>query len=350
MTKQNCTSINPSTQVKRKSTRNKRYTNKEYIEAAIAVHGDYFGYDKVEYITSKVKVEIYCPYCEQYFWQGAGAHLGGYGCGHCRVRKLQETRRVTTSGFIEKAIKKHGFGKYTYEKVVYKDSKSHVIITCPKHGDFMQAPSMHVSGNGCKYCRAELISETLSHTIDDFLRISESVHPKGKYSYDKAIYRRSGDMITITCDVHGDFEQVANDHKMGRGCAKCGAIGNKGAGFGRTRFKESCDKHHNGFGYLYVIKCHNEQESFYKVGITSVSLRRRLSGNVIPYNYTVLYDVFNEGVFIYDLETQLHRLLSDYQHKPKISFGGETECFTTIKPIEKLLKRLSTTEQLQLLA
>ncbi|WP_296137531.1 GIY-YIG nuclease family protein [Psychrobacter sp. B29-1] len=349
MTKQNCTSINPSTQVKRKSTRNKRYTNKEYIEAAIAVHGDYFGYDKVEYITSKVKVEIYCPHCQDYFWQGAGAHLGGYGCGRCRVRKLQETRRVTIDGFIEKAVKKHG-NKYNYEKVVYKNSTSHVTITCPKHGDFKQAPSAHVSGNGCRHCRSELVSKMFAHTSEDFFKSLKGVHKKGHYSYEKAVYTRSNKKIIITCSVHGDFSQQANDHKLGRGCAKCGAIGNKGAGFNRTNFKKSCNKHHDGFGYLYVIKCHDEKEVFYKIGITSVSLRRRLTGNVIPYNYDVLYDVFDEGNFIFDMETQLHRLLKKYKYEPKIGFGGQTECFTTIKPIEKLLKELSTTEQLQLLA
>lgn len=346
MTKQDCNAVATSTQVKRRPARSKRYTNKEYIEAAVAVHGDYFGYDKVEYITSKVKVEIYCPHCQDYFWQGAGAHLGGYGCGRCRVRKISETKQLTTADFIAKAVKTHG-SKYSYEKVVYVNNTTHVIITCLKHGDFKQSPSSHTTGRGCKHCRAEFISKTLSHNIDDFLRIAKSAHPEGKYSYDKAVYTGSGDMITITCDVHGDFEQKANDHKMGRGCAKCGW---STGGFQRSDFQEKCDKHHNGLGYLYVIKCFNDTEVFYKVGITSIGVKVRFAGHLMPYNYKLVYEVFNNGVFIYDLETQLHRLLSDYQHKPNISFGGETECFTTIKPIEKLLKRLSTTEQLQLLA
>lgn len=344
MSKCNSTSINPPKQA---STRNKRYTNKEYIEAAIAVHGDYFGYDKVEYITSKVKVEIYCPHCQDYFWQGAGAHLGGYGCGRCRVRKINETKQVTTADFIAKAIKKHGVEKYSYENVVYVNNTTHVIITCLKHGDFKQSPSSHTTGRGCKHCRAEYISETLAHTLDDFVRISNSVHPKGKYSYDKAVYKRSGDMITITCNIHGDFEQKANDHKLGRGCAKCGLeIG----GFQRSDFQELCNKHHDGLGYLYVIKCYNDNESFYKVGITSVSVKARFASTAMPYDYKVIYEVFNVGAFIFDIETQLHRLLSKYQYKPNVSFGGETECFTTIKPIEKLLKKLSSTEQLQLIA
>jgi len=53
---------------------------------------------------------------------------------------------------------------------------------------------------------------------------------------------------------------------------------------------------------------------------------------------------------IYDLEVKLHAFLENYRYKPVIKFKGYTECFTTIKPIERLLKRLSTTEQLQLLA
>ena len=42
-------------------------------------------------------------------------------------------RKLTTEEFIEKAKAKHG-EKYTYEKVVYVNSGTKVIITCPEPG------------------------------------------------------------------------------------------------------------------------------------------------------------------------------------------------------------------------
>jgi hypothetical protein len=59
----------------------------------------------------------------------------------------------TRETFIEEAKKIHG-GVYTYDKVVYDGNKIKVVITCPKHGDFLQTPHMHISKKmqGCTSC------------------------------------------------------------------------------------------------------------------------------------------------------------------------------------------------------
>lgn len=53
--------------------------------------------------------------------------------------------------FIENSIKVHG-NKYDYSKVEYVNSRTKVIIICPKHGEFCQLPSAHTAGEGCKRC------------------------------------------------------------------------------------------------------------------------------------------------------------------------------------------------------
>jgi hypothetical protein len=45
----------------------------------------------------------------------------------------------------------HG-DKYDYSKVVYVRNHDKVIITCPEHGEFLQAPSAHKRGQGCRKC------------------------------------------------------------------------------------------------------------------------------------------------------------------------------------------------------
>lgn len=63
-------------------------------------------------------------------------------------------KSLTTEEFIEKATKVHG-GRYTYEKVVYQNSKSKVVVTCSKHGDYVVTPVIHLRGHIGKCCANE---------------------------------------------------------------------------------------------------------------------------------------------------------------------------------------------------
>lgn len=60
-------------------------------------------------------------------------------------------------------------------------------------------------------------------TTNEFVMVCNSVHDH-YYSYNKTVYKSSKDSVTITCPVHGDFQQVADTHKSGRGCTKCGKV------------------------------------------------------------------------------------------------------------------------------
>lgn len=68
------------------------------------------------------------------------------------------SRRLTTEEFIQKATEVHK-GKYLYDKVVYVNSKTKIIITCPIHGDFFQNANSHLVGSGCPKCGIEKISK-----------------------------------------------------------------------------------------------------------------------------------------------------------------------------------------------
>jgi len=58
---------------------------------------------------------------------------------------------LNTNEVIKQFKKIHG-NKYNYDKVDYKNSKTKVIVTCDKHGDFNQTPSNHKKGHGCPMC------------------------------------------------------------------------------------------------------------------------------------------------------------------------------------------------------
>jgi 5-methylcytosine-specific restriction endonuclease McrA len=59
--------------------------------------------------------------------------------------------RLTTEQFVAKAHIVHS-NKYTYEKAVYKTKHSKVVVTCPKHGDYVVSAVVHLLGFTCKKC------------------------------------------------------------------------------------------------------------------------------------------------------------------------------------------------------
>lgn len=57
-------------------------------------------------------------------------------------------------------------------------------------------------------------------TQAEFVARSRSVHGD-RYDYTKAVYTYGKNKVTVTCKVHGDFNQYARDHMTGHGCRRC---------------------------------------------------------------------------------------------------------------------------------
>lgn len=56
--------------------------------------------------------------------------------------------------------------------------------------------------------------------LDDFINRSIKHHGY-KYDYSKVNYKNKDSKVIIICPEHGQFEQNANNHMRGKGCAKC---------------------------------------------------------------------------------------------------------------------------------
>jgi very-short-patch-repair endonuclease len=127
--------------------------SEEYFKKAKGVHGDKYDYSKAIYKGNDQQIEIVCK-IHGSFWQRANDHLSKKaGCPMCAGVK-----RYTTTDFVTLATQRHE-GKYTYEKVNYVTTETKVIITCPKHGDFLQTPHDHLQGVGCPSCKCNGISK-----------------------------------------------------------------------------------------------------------------------------------------------------------------------------------------------
>ena len=115
--------------------------------------------------------------------------------------------------FIERSSKIHN-NAYDYNKVNYINNDTKVIIICKVHGDFEQSPKSHLEGHGCFKCKNRF------PTTQEFIEKCKVIHGD-KYSYENTVFNGMNNMVTITCKVHGDFEQIAKSHLKGHHCSKC---------------------------------------------------------------------------------------------------------------------------------
>lgn len=122
-----------------------------FIKKANEKHKCKYDYSLLpEYFKSYEKVTIICSN-GHHFQQNMNDHIGSTngrsnGCKFCSMPCYD------TESFIRLSNEKHG-NKYDYSKVQYKTQKDKVIITCRRHGDFLQKPSNHYHlGRGCRRC------------------------------------------------------------------------------------------------------------------------------------------------------------------------------------------------------
>lgn len=206
----------------------RKHSKEDFIRKAKEVHGDRYGYAKVEYIDSTTKVILLCDKHGE-FSIPPQAHLAGQGCRDCGYeingKKAADTMfSVTNEEFIERAIAVHG-NKYDYSKVDIKRWSSKTVrIICPEHGEFPQSAFQHVNRRqGCPDCAKVRTSIANSKSYDDFVLQARKKH-KDRYLYteDTKIHygRREKDKVPIVCPVHGVFWQTPAMH-LKSGCWDC---------------------------------------------------------------------------------------------------------------------------------
>lgn len=116
-------------------------TTESFIEEAMAIYGDRYNYDKVNYINGKQKVVIGCSIHGD-FEIFAREHLDGKGCPICEK----------SDKFLTKLKDKFG-DKFGLDYYVYKNSTTPITLICPKHGSFKRLPNSILSSQfGCPQC------------------------------------------------------------------------------------------------------------------------------------------------------------------------------------------------------
>lgn len=353
-----------------------------FIYKSTNIHGDRYDYSKVSYRHSKINVTITCSVHGD-FEQMPSNHLKGLGCKTCGVERRSKAKiKESRDSFIVRATNLHG-GKYDYTKSIYTGYSGKIIITCKVHGDFEQAPTNHLRGQGCYDCAINTsIDKKVRRSRDTFIDRAKDRHGN-KYDYSKTVYLNSGSKVVITCEKHGDFEQTASVHLNGSGCPACGGVQRlteelfitKSRSIHGDRYDYSKTKYtgsHNNIlvaclehgdfeqratNHLQGIGCpscswdRNVQSDVYlltngfqvKIGISKhTDLRLSQLNNSQPFKAELItawqlptwYDALA-------VESKAHRILGAHRHVYDHAFDGSTEWFNISKGRAKqLLNRL----------
>ena len=110
--------------------------------------------------------------------------------------------------FLEKAKKKHG-NRFNYGMLpLYIPDDEKIVLRCHKHGKFETTITSHTNtkNGGCKECRKEAMRDKKALSNESFIAKAKEIHGN-KYDYTKVNYINSHTPVTITCPIHGEFQQ-----------------------------------------------------------------------------------------------------------------------------------------------
>lgn len=246
----------------------------------------------------------------------------------CNLKSFPPKRRGIflavdkNKAFIVKASQIHD-GKYSYSKSKYLTYSEMVIVTCNKHGDFKTTPHEHINNlHGCKWCQVE------STRVPKDVILTRCIERHGNlYEYDFSDYSGSikKGKIGIYCEAHGWFKQSPYNHYAnGQGCRECGKLVQGGKSLSDH---VTTSIRYGGESHLYLIRCKNESEVFYKIGISVTGVSGRYNSGNILYKYEILSERRLSAEKTWKTEKALLKRFVGNSYKPKIKFSGYTECF-----------------------
>lgn len=136
------------------SHKKQRYTNEEFIARLKEIYGDKYDYSKVDYKGNKTKITLICPEHGEFYKKASDLLNKKTGCPLCNQEHKRKYFALGKDEFVKRCTELFN-GKYTYDNVKYVNNATKVLITCPKHGDFLCTPANHLLGRGCPICKAE---------------------------------------------------------------------------------------------------------------------------------------------------------------------------------------------------
>jgi hypothetical protein len=186
----------------------------EFVARATSTHGDRYDYSRATYSSSTEHIEIVCK-VHGSFLQTAITHLQGSGCPKCANNEKNNYRKLTEDQILERVP-----SNLTYVST----SDRRVALNCSEHGEFTTNKFTLSINTECPKC--SLKRRTLNQVIrfDEFEKRARQTHGM-VYSYDSLSYTQMKGKVSIVCQTHGVFSQLAIGHvSRGDGCPTCGTL------------------------------------------------------------------------------------------------------------------------------
>jgi hypothetical protein len=309
----------------------------QFIKEVKVKYGDKYDYSLVEYINSKTPVKII----------DKGKVFKILPSSILQNKKQKEfikklTRSTDKDTFIREALKIYK-DKDDYTNTNIISSKDSITVKCKVHNiSFTKSIQNYLSGCGCPKCSAENYSKLRKTTTEEFVKASRLIHGNS-CDYTDTIHNSVKEKVTIKCNIHNIyFTTLPFNHLKGGKCRQClsenisnALKGKEGTcGYTKTRYINQAKERE---AYVYLIRCWNEEEEFYKIGKTFLQINKRFTKSNICYNFEVIHKHIGEAGYVYDLENTLQREYKTYKHRPKKWFAGHTECFNTDLPIDEII-------------
>ncbi len=327
-----CTICGRESQIKKASK-----SKEKFIEDVEKLYGKVYETELVNYTNNKTDVKIKCSK-HGIFEVRPDIFLGGKGCPKCSKKKTKSSDKKM---FLEEVQKIHG-DKNDHSETIIGNSRGKINVVCKEHGKFSVYMANYFQGQGCPKCSAINYSLTRIKTIEEFIRQAKEVH-EDSCDYTNTTYGGNRVKIKAKCNIHNEyFETYPFSHLRGARCRKClseriskantgkeGTCGYTRGGYVKqANGREAC---------VYLIRCFNENEEFYKIGKTFLDIHIRFTKSNICYNFEVVHFHFGEAGYIYDLENKLHKEYKKYKYNPYEWFAGYTECFSLELPIGEII-------------
>lgn len=129
-------------------------------------------------------------------------------------------RKLTKEEAVDIIRNIHGNKYMGVDDIVYIDTHSKFVLTCPEHGDFLINLKAIKEGRGCPKCGHINGGKSRKRDTETFVKKAMEVH-KNKYDYSKVVYTDCETKVCIICPVHGEFWQSPSAHLRGQGCPEC---------------------------------------------------------------------------------------------------------------------------------
>lgn len=251
--------------------------------------------------------------------------------------------KLNREDVIRKCVEIHG-DFYDYSKMIFTRAHDKVEIVCPKGHSFFMSPSNHYHSShpqGCSICSGKGPGKNLG---DIFITKARNIFGD-TFEY-IGEYVDSKTSIEMRCTIHNNYvSQSPVGHLQNKNpckeCYKLKKLAHRPSPYNVTKALRG---DFNYPSYIYLIRLHNETESFLKVGVSKNVNRRILEfktkGYLVDIIFAKYYESCNDAIL---LEQNIHSSINESRYTPLEIFKGRYECFEEVT-LDLILTQLRSNE------